>query len=356
MTQPIAHPGKPALPAVREPVTVRIDRDRTAARPSQPSNAPFFIVGAHRSGTTLLRYMLASSPRIYIPPESDFIPRYFLRRPHEPITVREAQSIIDALFSEFRYRMVPREWRGDKPDARALLGGAAAVSPRAFLEAFYNAYAGQYGAVRWADKSPGYACYMDLLGAIFPEAKFVHIIRDGRDAAMSMAEKWGPHEWHVDLYWSSMHWVRRVRAARASGARLGTNRYHELRYEQLVADPDPLLREICAFLDEPYHPAMARPQELARQTIDASNGFHSRIREAPNTERIARWRREMSPLDLYLSQRIAGPLLSELGYDLAPRPRLAPRDRLRFERLRGKYMLTSTAMACLQKLGLHPPN
>ena len=356
MTQPITHPGKHAHHAVREPVEVRIDRDRAAAPATPPSNAPFFIVGAHRAGTTLLRYMLASSPRIYIPPESDFIPRYFLRRPHTPITVDQAQSIIDALFGEFRYRMVPREWQGAKPEVRALLGGAGAATPRAFLEAFYNAYASQYGAARWADKSPGYACYMDLLGAIFPEAKFVHIIRDGRDAAMSMAEKWGPHEWHVDLYWSSVQWVRRVRAARASGARLGPNRYFELRYEQLVAEPDPLLRDICAFLDEPYHPAMARPQELAQQTIEASNGFHSRIREAPNTQRIARWRREMSPFDLHLTQRIAGPLLAELGFDLAPMPRLSPLDRLRFERLRAKYLLTSSGMACMQKLGLHPPN
>ncbi|MEJ2210636.1 MAG: sulfotransferase, partial [Anaerolineae bacterium] len=90
---------------------------------------PIFIVGVHRSGTTLLRFMLNSHPRLYIPPESDFIPRFFQRRPQGPLDEARVAWLLDVIFR--RYRLV-KEWQGAPPDPAAFYAAMATPTPAAF--------------------------------------------------------------------------------------------------------------------------------------------------------------------------------------------------------------------------------
>jgi len=312
---------------------------------------PIFIVGVHRSGTTLLRYMLNSSPRIYIPPESDFFPRFFGRDPTGRLSEKRIAYLLDVIFR--RYRLV-KEWQGDPPRLEEFLRAMPDRTPAAFLDTLYRLYAQQYGAVRWGDKTPIYTSYMDLLDRLFPQAQFIHVIRDGRDVALSMLEKWG-NEVHIDIYFTARNWVRRIRRAQASAARLGPERYYELRYENLVADPEGVLRPLCDFLGEPFVPEMAEPHRLGRRRIRPDN-FHAPIRQPPNTAHVGRWRREMSPADLRLFQRVAGDLLAELGYrpeDAGPMP---PAEQARYAALAVKYAALQAGRRVLQALGLFPPN
>ncbi|MEW5987747.1 MAG: sulfotransferase [Chloroflexota bacterium] len=319
---------------------------------SATDGPPIFIVGVHRSGTTLLRYMLNSSPRIYIPPESDFIPRFFGRYPDHPLTEKQVDSLLATIFT--RYRFVG-EWRGERPEAAAFLAAMADRSPAAFLDTLYSQYTEQNGAVRWGDKTPIYASYVDLLARLFPQAQFVHIIRDGRDVALSMLEKWGQKEWHIDLYFTARNWVRRIRQARASGARLGAARYYELRYEALTQDPAGQLKPLCQFLGEPYLPEMAEPDRLGRARIEPG-AFHAAVRQPPNTARVGRWQREMTPADLWLFQRVAGQLLMELGYPWAAVGRPAGfAGGGRWLALRAKYEVLQGGRRVLQTFGLMPP-
>jgi hypothetical protein len=312
---------------------------------------PFFIVGVHRSGTTLLRYMLNSSPRIYIPPESDFIPYFFGRAPREELSEARIGQILDEIFS--RYRLV-KEWQGDPPDVETFVTAMPGRRPADFLEALYRTYARQQGASRWGDKTPIYASYLDLLHEIFPRARFVHIIRDGRDVALSMLDKWGDKEFHVDVYFTARNWVRRIGQAQASGARLGPKLYYEMRYERLVEDPEGELRPLCDFLGEPYVPEMARPQQLAREQIAAGN-FHDAVRRPPNISRIGRWKKEMGSADLRLLQRIAGGMLAKLGYELAAVGRMPAREAVRYAALAIKYETLQAGRRVLQAAGLFPP-
>ena len=315
------------------------------------SSNPIFIIGVHRSGTTLLRYMLSSSPRIYIPPESDFIPRFFGRAPLAPLNESRVRKILHIIFT--RYRFV-KEWQGEPPDPARFFHEMPAPTPAGFLETLYRMYARQYGAVRWGDKTPIYTSYVDLIHRIFPEAQFIHIIRDGRDVALSMLEKWGRREFHIDVYFAARTWVRRIRQARAAGARLGPRLYHELRYEDLVLDPEKELRAICAFLNEPYLPEMAQHHRLARKRIRPGD-FHDPVRQPPNPGRVGRWRREMSPADVRLVQRVAGPLLVELGYGLADLGPMSPSERARYAALAGKYLILQSGRRVLQAVGVLPP-
>ncbi len=318
-------------------------------------NEPFFIVGVHRSGTTLLRYMLNSSPRIYIPPESDFIPRFFgraLRRPdsqllNQPLAPEQVEKLLHIIFT--RYRFV-RAWQGPPPDP-ALFGPRP--TPADFLDTLYRRYAAQQGAVRWGDKTPIYTSYLPLLDALFPQARFVHIIRDGRDVALSALDTWGAKEPHVDIYFTARNWVRRVTAAQAAGVRLGPGRYREVRYEALTTTPEEVLLELCAFLDEPYTPDMARPHELARREVPAGS-FHDPVRRPPAPDRIGRWQREMSPADRRLFEALAGPTLAHLGYPVVGEP-VPWREQPRQRALRLKYGVLQAGRSALQRLGLMPP-
>ena len=315
------------------------------------SENPIFIIGVHRSGTTLLRYMLSSSPRIYIPPESDFIPRFFGRAPLASLSEKRVRKVLHIIFTRYRFA---KEWQGDPPDPDRFLEAMPTRTPAGFLEALYRMYAHQYGAARWGDKTPIYASYVDLIHQIFPQAQFVHIIRDGRDVALSMLDKWGRKEFHVDIYFAARTWVRRIRQARAAGARLGPGLYYELRYEHLVQDPERELRSLCEFLGEPYVPEMARPHLLARERIRPGD-FHDPVRHPPDPGRIGRWQREMSGADLRLFQRVAGSLLTELGYPLADAGQMPAGERMRFLALAAKYELLQAGRRVLQGLGLLPP-
>jgi hypothetical protein len=317
-----------------------------------PVERPIFIVGVHRSGTTLLRYMLSSSRRIYIPPESDFIPRFFRRDPTGDLKEARISSILDTIFTRYRFA---REWKGDPPLARTFAQALPKSTPSAFLNALYHQYAQQYGAVRWGDKTPIYTSYIDLIHEILPQAQFAHLIRDGRDVAVSMLDKWGEGEFHIDIYFAARDWVRRVRQAQASGARLGRDLYYELRYERLVHDPERELRALCDFLGEPYVRAMGQPHRLARKRL-GPNSFSAPVRQPPNSSRVGRWRRDMSAADQRLFDYVAGDLLAELAYERQQQELMPLREQVRLAALGMKYEALQAGRGVLQAIGVFPPN
>jgi hypothetical protein len=294
--------------------------------------------------------MLNSSPRIYIPPESDFIPRFFGQDPTGDLSDARVSQLLETIFGQ--YRLV-KEWQGSPPSAAAFLAAMPARTPAAFLDTLFGLYAQQHGAVRWGDKTPIYASYIDLIHRIFPRAQFVHIIRDGRDAALSMLDKWGD-ELHIDIYFAARNWVRRIRAAQAAGAQLGPEQFYELYYEDLVREPERELRRLCNFLGEPYLPVMAQPHRLGRAQV-APGDFHAPLRDPPAPSRIGRWREEMPGQDLRLFQQVAGSLLHELGYECDDPGAQNAREGLRCRALGFKYEVLQAGRRVLETLRLLPP-
>ncbi|NIV31316.1 MAG: hypothetical protein GWN58_18020 [Anaerolineae bacterium] len=313
---------------------------------------PIFIVGVHRSGTTLLRYMLGSHSLIYIPPESDFIPYFFSRDPGGELSGEQVASNLRTIFE--RYRFV-KEWQGDPPDPAQFARSLPDRTPASFLDALYSAYARQYGAVRWGDKTPIYASYIDLIHEIFPGAQFLHIIRDGRDAALSMLDKYERDEFHVDIFFAARNWVRRIRSAQAAGSRIGPKLYYELRYESLIDDPETELRAVCAFLGESFEPGMIEYHQTARERIPADSHFFSNVRNPLSRQRVGRWRQGLDVADQRLVQYVAGKLLTELGYALADIGPMSVPERVRLAVLAVKYATLQSGRRVLQAFGLFPP-
>ncbi len=319
---------------------------------TEPNDTPFFIIGVHRSGTTLLRYTLSSHPRIHIPPETDFIPYFFGKHPHEHLSQGRVSKILHVIFT--RYRFI-EDWQGPPPDPEIFYKEMKSHDPAGFLEALYTVYARQNNALRWGDKTPIYASYVDLIHTIFPNAKFLHIIRDPFDSAISLLEKYQADEFHIDIYFAARNWVRRIRAVQVSQNKLPPAQFLEVRYEKYVQDPEYETRKACDFLGEVYLPEMNEQHRLAQKEIPSDSHFFSNVRKPVFTQSIDRGRRDLSLANRRLIQRVAGPLMSELGY---PKDDLGPMSRseiLRLNALRAKFETLQAGRAVLQVIGLFPP-
>ncbi len=277
-----------------------------------------FVVGAPRSGTTLLRLMLDSHPEIAIPAETQFYPALLAVSEGSDDWLEPALAAITGCHSWGDYRMNAAAFehrvRMSKPAGRGDV-----------LRTFYRTYAARFGKHAWGDKFPGNVLNMNRIAQLLPEARFLHIIRDGRDVAASLREMW----WRPgDSYQECIAlWAGRIRVAREQAA--STLPYREIRYESLVHDPRGVLAEVCAFIEFPYDDAMLTYHHRAHERHDEIAdwnfqgrliprheliGVHSATQTAPTEERIGRWRSEMSAADLAECERVAGDVLAELGY------------------------------------------
>lgn len=273
-------------------------------------SSPFFVVGVDRSGTTLLRVMLDRHPDLAIPPESHFIPRMWVRRRRYGRRGRidDLEQFLDDLAGDSYFR----EWGLSVDAVRQELRHAARPDFAVVLDAIFRAYARTCGKPRWGDKTPDYIKHLPLLGLLFPSARFIHMVRDGRDVALSMLDL---HRLHRHSATVGLIWARRVRRGRVEGERLGPSRYIEIRYEDLVREPEAELIRICAFLGSPFHPAMLKHDARAIKQVPASvRHMHARL-ALPPTEGLRDWRRDMQPLEVTEFEVIAGPELEAMGYE-----------------------------------------
>jgi hypothetical protein len=268
---------------------------------------PFlFLVGYQRSGTTLLRAMFDTHPSMAVPDESHFILRMAMRRRrYEQRGPFHTEEFLRDLLQRHR----GRSWWVPQDDVRR---DFAATPPRDVADAFrrvYRCYAASRGKSRYGDKTPSYVLNIGRLARLFPESRFVHIIRDGRDVALSILERpFGPDT----IEEAAFRWRQAIRRARAEGSPLGEERYREVRYEELVDEPHGVLRSLCSFADLAFDPAMTRYYENKELILERS---WFRPISLPPTKGLRDWRRDMAPRDLALFESLAGGTLEDLGYE-----------------------------------------
>ncbi len=271
---------------------------------------PIFVVGCPRSGTTLLRLMLDAHPSLAIPPESHFIPLVArVRSRYEQPSGFDAEHMAADVMRGLRFQ----DWGLPAEDVRRAIRERRPATLAAAIECFFVAYADAHGASRWGDKTPGYSVELPLISELFPEAVFVHLIRDGRNVALSLMEVPRPPRSFAE---AAQVWRYRVSKGRADGAALGELRYLELRYEALVDDPESALKQICGVASLDYTPAMLDyHREDPAASVPERNWGHHRNLASPPTPGLRDWRERMSDADQELFEAVAGDELSSLGYE-----------------------------------------
>jgi hypothetical protein len=270
---------------------------------------PIFVVGCPRSGTTLLRLMLDAHPTLAIPPESHFIPLVArVRSRYDQPSGFDAEHMAADVMRGLRFR----DWHLSEDAVRAAIRDRRPTTLASAIECFFVAYADAHGTTRWGDKTPGYSIELPLISELFPEAVFVHLIRDGRNVALSLMEVPRAPRSFAE---AGQLWRSRVSTGRVDGAALGP-RYLELRYESLVEDPESALKQICALASLEYTPAMLDyHREDPAASVPERNWGHHRNLARPPTTGLRDWRERMSDADQQLFEAVAGDQLSSLGYE-----------------------------------------
>jgi hypothetical protein len=266
-----------------------------------------------------------------VPPETHFLP--------ELIEVAGSgkaspEAVLATITSQ-------REWGDFGLTEEGLLTRFRALDPLTAgdaLRAFYEAYAQRVGKPRWGEKTPIYVKSMRKIESALPEARFVHVIRDGRDVALSIRDR-ATKDHPIDRI--ADRWVRRITRAREQAKRL--SHYKEIRYESLILDTEATLREVLDFYELPwddavldYHQHSAqRLEEMKRElpddgkrttlSVELRMKTHARTTEKPDPRRVSRWRESMDRADRELFESIAGPLLVELGYAIGDGEGTEPR-------------------------------
>jgi hypothetical protein len=295
------------------------------------------VLGVSRSGTTLLKSMLDAHSQLAIPSESYFLPQLWDRHGERP----ERDAFVEDLTRLERVR----EWGVDPEAVRARLPERPNFAEA--VQSIYRLYAESRGKPWFGDKTPLYMQHLDVLERAFPGARYVHIVRDGRNAAFSLLAMTRKPRFNLSRPRGvgdfAVAWRREVRAAQAFGR---TNPYHELRYEDLVDQPEARLREVCAFLGLEYEPRML---EYHRREDPSLYADHPRLAEPPVPDTRS-WRREMRAADAELFEAIAGDLLAELGYERAhPRPRRRARALAERAAYSARLALWSKALPLVRK-------
>ncbi len=289
-----------------------------------------FIIGTGRCGTTLLAQMLNAHPRICVPHELQILfeeqtgngPRLweaFERGDHLRWTARDFATAIR--------RWCPYRLHRWFPTTRFLRRQAYPITdPGRLVTDLYAAIARRAGKDVFLEQTPWYGQRLDIVERLVPEARYVHMVRDGRDVAVSFARTpW----WHRDIGRNLVRWHDEVRGIERTAAELGLGgRLLTVRYEDVVREPEQALRRVCGFLDVPFAPAMLDPRRFVRYERhyrggrswfdNLSSDAFRRWRRAGGSPTFASsvgaWRR-CTDFDFSATPPETAALLRELGYE-----------------------------------------
>jgi hypothetical protein len=302
-------------------------------------NPYVFLVGCLRSGTTLLQRIVESHSKIAVIEETQWIPRWYERG-----VGLTRDGIVTPELSR-RLQGHPRFTRlGLEPaSVEALVQADVPKDYARFVTELFDLHGHLRGKPLVGEKSPGYVRHLPTLHALWPNAKIVHLIRDGRDVALSVLDWSKGHRtagrfptWLDDpVTTTALWWEWHVRLGRETGAHVGPKRYYELRYESLVADPEGECAKLCEFLTVPYEDAMLRFHEGRRTR--PKPGRATKAAWLPVTAGLRSWREQMPAGHVALFEAASGALLDELGYACVSSA-VSASDLDRTERIRDQFV------------------
>lgn len=273
-------------------------------------NAPVFVLGCPRSGTTLLYDMLLSAGgfAVYLAESNVF-------------------NVLALRFGDLGERSnrqkLLQAWLGSK------LFRATGLDPQQiekkvleechhagdFLRIVMDEITRKQGMARWAENSPENLLHLPLIKKLVPDALVIHIIRDGRDVASSLERvryvRPFPWEQRQSLMSAGVYWEWIVRQGHAYGARLGSD-YMELHFEDLIRSPQETLDRVGQFIDHKLD--YERIQQVAYGSVAKPNTSFKTERPGTEFNPIGRWKKSFSPALLMRFERMLGKTLQDFGY------------------------------------------
>ncbi|MCF7808351.1 MAG: sulfotransferase [Candidatus Marinimicrobia bacterium] len=257
---------------------------------------PFFIIGSGRSGNTLLRRMLHNHSNLYIPPETYVIGsviKKFVKHPWYSWG-RKVQMVYETIESYPEFHTFNLSGLSELTE-KVSNCTSSKRSMAYILNAFYEFYRekNEIAAQRWGDKTPINTDYLFEIEKTFPDARFIHLIRDPYDTIYSY-KKAGLYG---DIEAAADRWGQSVTAALS--LKSGDHNYFELEYERLVSSPEPCVRDICQYLGIAFESKMLGSLETEDHLGDVETlRHHANVKNPINTKSIGKGHRELAPSEI----------------------------------------------------------
>lgn len=285
---------------------------------------PIFIGGLERTGTSLLYALLASHPNLAMTRRTNWW-TYFDGHFGD---LAEDANLDRCLTAMMRYR----RHRKLEPD-RDRLRDEFVAGDRSYCRLFAlleEHHAERVGKPRWGDKSLHTERYAERVFACFPGARILHMVRDPRDRYASALKRWKSNRGGVGS--ATAAWIASVRLGERNAKRY-PDRFRIVRYETLANDPEGTLRDLCAFVDEPYEPAMLAMGGASDFREAGGNSSFGRFASGQiSTSSIGRYRKVLNEAQVAFIQRLAARAMANHGYDPSPIA-LSGTDALRYRML-----------------------
>lgn len=277
--------------------------------------APIFVVGANRSGTTLLRLILNAHPNLAIPEEVVYFGSIMAG---VPIEQWRSPSIADDVYAGFVSTFIDTKCGAlDGINHEQLKAQLLAEGPQDFrypYKTVLEAWARHHGKVRWGEKTPGNLFYVDVLLEMFPDAKFIHMVRDPRAGVSSMM---GTTFFPKDIVFNAMSRHKFMTEGKALLEQsIPLDQRMTLRYEDLVTEPESTVQSLCDFLEEDFVPEMmAFYKDSSRyMKAEASSSFNKAATKPISADMLDKWKQRLSPDAVAKIEAICGKEMKEFGY------------------------------------------
>jgi hypothetical protein len=298
---------------------------------SDRKTAPVFVLGCPRSGTTVLYHMLLSAGNFAVYRTESNVFNLLVPRFRGMRSAADRKELLDVWLRSKLFRVSGLDAR--EISARIMRDCRSGGD---FLRILMQEMARQQAVVRWADCTPEHLLYMEQIKREIPDALFIHIIRDGRDVALSYAKQgWSyplPWDRHDRLGVAGLYWEWLVDKGREQGKRLGAG-YQEVRFEELVARPQETLSRLGSFIDHDLD--YERIQRAGIGSVSEPNS--SFLGESEGTfNPVGRWKTKMSAEQTADFEQLVGDFLLKLGYSLLSE--VKRETSLRAARMRATYL------------------
>lgn len=273
-------------------------------------NIPFFfIVGSARSGTTLLQQILDANPTVIIPTESKLILHLKAFYQHETNWSDEkVEALLDDLYRERHFKQYWHVKRNElsvqlkkmPQDKRSFSSMCKAI----YLS--WNSIHAKDEIKLIGDKNPVYAGFVPELMEVFPQAKFIHLIRDYRPVALSSVAAFAEH----DIYYYAAAWKLQNELVEQEKGR-SPQKFYTLKYEDLVADKEKYAREVCNFLGIDFSTSMfdfhiKAKEAYAGKAIEGFERFHLGILNPVAAPEKETWKEKLSETEIRTLEYIVG--------------------------------------------------
>jgi len=248
---------------------------------------PIFICGSMKSGTTLLIQLLDNHSDLFVlPGDSHFFNQYNTWKRNDFNSIMDAwiHSLINPSGKE------PFWFLG--PDLETLADFSKYLYyflNQTSYEIFVCVVMAAYAAIGndesnlpekkyWVEKTPSNELHVPFLIQKFPDAKFIHIVRDPLENLVSLMKLNELRKRNLSIYENAFHMKKQFKAGRKNQKKMGEKKYHIIKYEELVSEPEKILKEICEFLNITFEKTLQEPTENGVSAMSNSMFKNSRVR------------------------------------------------------------------------------